>query len=233
MLSSALELGEPGSKNHPAPLRHHCAKRLFFIRFRELHPSPSIDRHTLQQLLVPVLHHADHTRRVRFDRLADNKALAVGRDIIITAAPLAQTAFVEGQSPKKPTSPRFGRGKEDFQLCLGIQGPPASGEGLAAKIEGFKGTVDRAKEAFPNASVFATTLHEVVNTNSLLWSAIMVEGDNWHVVWQPQITVLERIVGGDQLIGGVLYPMLGGWEPEKRVQFGWVTDVLAATLYTD
>ncbi|MEN6556657.1 MAG: PfkB family carbohydrate kinase, partial [Thermoguttaceae bacterium] len=63
--------------------------------------------------------------------------------------------------------------EEDFQLCLGVEGPEAGGQGLAAKIESFKGMIDRVKKAYPNASVFATTLREVVNTNRHLWGAIM------------------------------------------------------------
>src|SRR5450759_5195862 len=71
--------------------------------------------------------------------------------------------------------------EEDFQLCLGIQGPEAGGKGIEAEIEGFKGMIGRVKEAFPNASVFATTLRQVVSSNEHLWGAIMLEGDNWHV----------------------------------------------------
>ena len=44
--------------------------------------------------------------------------------------------------------------EEDFQLCFGIEGPEAGGEGLNAKIDGFKGLINRVKETFPNASVF-------------------------------------------------------------------------------
>ena len=39
--------------------------------------------------------------------------------------------------------------EEDFQLCLGIKGPDAGGEALAAKIDGFKGMINRAKGDFP------------------------------------------------------------------------------------
>jgi len=111
--------------------------------------------------------------------------------------------------------------EEDFQLCLGVQGPEAGGEDLAAKIEGFKEMINRAKKQFPNASVFATTLREVVNANSHHWGAIMAEGDNWHVVEPRQITVLDRIGGGDGFVGGMLYAVLKGWDPEKWIQFGW------------
>lgn len=123
--------------------------------------------------------------------------------------------------------------EEDFQLCLGIEGPEAGGKGLAAKIDGFKGMIERAKKAFPNASVFATTLREVVSTERHLWGAILAEGGSWHVVEPREITVLDRIGGGDGFVGGVLYAVLKGMEPEKWIQFGWATGALATTQLTD
>jgi len=123
--------------------------------------------------------------------------------------------------------------EEDFQLCLGIEGPEAGGKGLAAKIEGFKGMIDRVKKAYPNAAVFATTLREVVNANHHLWGAIMAGGKDWHVVEPREITVLDRIGGGDGFVGGMLYAILKGWEPEKWIQFGWASGALATTLMTD
>jgi len=123
--------------------------------------------------------------------------------------------------------------EEDFQLCLGIEGPEAGGEGLSDKIDSFKVLINNAKKAYPNASVFATTLRQVVNANSHLWGAIMAEGDNWHVVEPRQITVLDRIGGGDGFVGGLLYAVLKGWEPAKWIQFGWATGAMATTLLTD
>jgi 2-dehydro-3-deoxygluconokinase len=123
--------------------------------------------------------------------------------------------------------------EEDFQLCLGIEGPEAGGQDLAAKIEGFKGMIDRVKQTFPNASVFATTLRQVVSANCHMWGAIMAEENNWHVVEPREITVLDRIGGGDGFVGGMLYAILKGWEPEKWIQFGWASGALVTTLLTD
>ena len=39
--------------------------------------------------------------------------------------------------------------EEDFQLCLGIEGPEAGGKGLAAKIDSFKGMIERVQEGLP------------------------------------------------------------------------------------
>jgi 2-dehydro-3-deoxygluconokinase len=123
--------------------------------------------------------------------------------------------------------------EEDFQLCLGLEGPPAGGQGLAAKMESFKGMIARASQAFPQAAVFATTLREVVNANRHLWGAIISAGGNWHTAQPQEIAVLDRIGGGDGFVGGMLYAILQGWEPERWVQFAWAAGVLAVTLLTD
>ncbi|OGO79767.1 MAG: 2-keto-3-deoxygluconate kinase [Clostridiales bacterium GWC2_40_7] len=123
--------------------------------------------------------------------------------------------------------------EEDFQLCLGIEGPEAGGKDLAAKIDSFKGMIGRVKQAYPNASVFATTLRQVINSNSHLWGAIMLEGESWHVVEPREIHVLDRIGGGDGFVGGLLYAVLKGWMPEKWIQFGWASGALATTFLTD
>ena len=74
----------------------------------------------------------------------------------------------------------------------------------------------------PNASVFATTLRQVENVNSHLWGAIMLSGDEWHIVEHRRITVLDRI-GGDGFVGGMLHGILRGWE----------SGAMATTFLTD
>lgn len=123
--------------------------------------------------------------------------------------------------------------EEDFQLALGIEGPEAGGKGLEKKIDGFKNMIGRVKEAYPDVLVFATTLREVVNANTHMWGAVMLEGNNWNVVEPREIEVYDRIGGGDGFVGGLLYGILRGWESGKWLQFGWATGALAATLETD
>jgi len=123
--------------------------------------------------------------------------------------------------------------EEDFQLCLGIKGPEAGGKEIESKIESFKAMISRVKKAFPNASVFATTLRQVVSVNNHQWGAIMLEENNWHIIEPKEISVLDRIGGGDGFVGGLLYGILKGWEPEKWLQFGWASGALATTFLTD
>jgi 2-dehydro-3-deoxygluconokinase len=123
--------------------------------------------------------------------------------------------------------------EEDFQLCLDIEGPETGGEDISTKINTFKEMMNKVKKTYPNASVFATTLREVINANTHLWGGVMSVGDRWEVVLPREIGVLDRIGGGDGFVGGMLYAILKGWEPEKWIQFGWACGALATTQLTD
>lgn len=123
--------------------------------------------------------------------------------------------------------------EEDFQLCLGVEGPEAGGKDIGAKIDNFKQMIGRVKQSFPNASVYATTLREVVSANLHHWGAIVSCGDDVHVLPPREIGVVDRIGGGDGFVGGLLYGVLKQWDAQRCARFGWASGALAATLYTD
>ena len=109
----------------------------------------------------------------------------------------------------------------------------AGGKDLKTKIENFKGMIREVQAKYSNASVFATTLREVVSANRNLWGAIMLAEGQWYVEEPREIDILDRIGGGDGFTGGLLYGVWKGWEPQKWVQFGWATGALAASSLND
>ncbi|MGN0713499.1 MAG: sugar kinase [Anaerovoracaceae bacterium] len=123
--------------------------------------------------------------------------------------------------------------EEDFQLCLGFRGPEAGGKDLTAKISSFQDMIGQVKEKYSNASVFATTLRQVISANEHLWGGILLADDKWYIEEPRPIPVMDRIGGGDGFTGGLLYGLMQGWEPEKCLQFGWATGVLAASSLND
>ena len=123
--------------------------------------------------------------------------------------------------------------EEDFQLCLGFKGPEAGGKDLGSKIESFKGMISEVRKAFPNAFAYATTLRQVVSANEHLWGALLWADGKWFVEEPRPIPIMDRIGGGDGFSGGLLYGVLQGWDPEKWLQFGWATGVLATTSLND
>jgi len=123
--------------------------------------------------------------------------------------------------------------EEEFQLSLGIEGPDPGGEGLSHKLDAFRYMIDQARQRLPRASVFATTLREVLSVERHLWGSMVWENGNWHVVQPREIQVLDRIGGGDGFVGGLLYAILRGWPGEQWGQFGWACGALVTTLITD
>ncbi len=123
--------------------------------------------------------------------------------------------------------------EEDFQLCLGFNGPEAGGKDLSAKIESFRAMIAQVRAQYPNAVACATTLRQVISANEHLWGAILCADGDWFVEEPRSIPVLDRIGGGDGFSGGLLYGVLRGWEPEKWLQFGWACGVLAASSLND
>jgi 2-dehydro-3-deoxygluconokinase len=123
--------------------------------------------------------------------------------------------------------------EEDFQLALGVEGPDAGGSGVEEQLDAFVEMIDRAREKFPNAAVFATTLREVLSTHRHLWGAIVRSDDELCTVAPREIGVLDRIGGGDGFVGGLLYGLLRGWSIEDATHFGWASGAYAATCLTD
>lgn len=123
--------------------------------------------------------------------------------------------------------------EEDFQLCLGISGPETGGADVRARIEGFREMIGRVRGRYPGASVFGTTLRQVVDANRHLWGAVLFAEGAWQTVEPREITVKDRIGGGDGFVGGLLYAILRGWEREKWIRFAWACGALATTMLTD
>lgn len=123
--------------------------------------------------------------------------------------------------------------EEDFQLCLGFKGPEAGGKGITSKIESFKAMIQQVKEKYPHARMYATTLRQVISANEHLWGAMVMAGEDFYVEEPRPIAVMDRIGGGDGFSGGLLYSVLQGWEPEKCLQFGWASGVLAVSSLND
>lgn len=123
--------------------------------------------------------------------------------------------------------------EEDFQLCLGMKGPEEGGKDIETQIAAFQEMIKGVKKSFPNASVFATTLREVISVHEHLWGAIVLADENWELIQPRPIRVLDRIGGGDGFVGGLIYGILKGWEASKCVQFGWATGAMATTFLTD
>lgn len=123
--------------------------------------------------------------------------------------------------------------EEDYQMSFGISGPESHGVDIKSGIEDYKEMIKKVRKIFPNVSVYGTTLRQVIDANTHMWGALLLAGEEWQVVEPRKISVLDRIGGGDGFVGGLLYSVMKGWEPEKWIKFAWACGALAVTSITD
>lgn len=123
--------------------------------------------------------------------------------------------------------------EEDFQLCLGIEGPQAGGHSIEDSIEDFKAMICRIQDAYPRARWIGTSLRQVESANRHQWGILLWNDGDFYLAPLRPIDVLDRIGGGDASVGGVLYGVLQGWDVQRCAQFGWATGAMAATSLLD
>jgi 2-dehydro-3-deoxygluconokinase len=122
--------------------------------------------------------------------------------------------------------------EEDLQKGLGIPGPEVAAK---SKLDpsAFFGMIDRVVKEHPQVKIVATTLREVHSTNHHSWSAVAWIDGKSHVAPTCELTVLDRVGGGDGFAAGFFYGLLSGEEPEQAVKLGWAHGALLTTFPGD
>jgi 2-dehydro-3-deoxygluconokinase len=122
--------------------------------------------------------------------------------------------------------------EEDLQKGLGIPGPEVASK---SKLDPstFFGMIDRVTDMYPQIKVVATTLREVLSTNRHNWSAVAWIDGQTCVAPTAELTVYDRVGGGDGFASGLFYGLLNGEEPEEAVKLGWAHGALLTTFPGD
>jgi 2-dehydro-3-deoxygluconokinase len=93
--------------------------------------------------------------------------------------------------------------------------------------------IDNVVKKFPNVKIVATTLREVHSTNNHSWSAVAWIDGNTYQAPQAELTVYDRVGGGDGFAAGFFYGLLSGEEPQQAVNLGWAHGALLTTFPGD
>jgi 2-dehydro-3-deoxygluconokinase len=122
--------------------------------------------------------------------------------------------------------------EEDMQLGLGVQGPEVES---SSKLDPstFFGMIDKVVEKFPQIKVVATTLREVHTTAHHSWGAVAWIDGNTYVSSTAELTIYDRVGGGDGFASGLFYGLLSGEEPQEAVNLGWAHGALITTFPGD
>ena len=121
--------------------------------------------------------------------------------------------------------------EEDFTACLGFE--VASGLDDIA-VDAFAAMVQQVGAAYPNFSVIATTLRDVVSASRNGWSAIAwSKADGVVQSVRRELDILDRVGGGDSFASGLIYALLAGKPLAEAVEWGAASGALAMTTPGD
>jgi 2-dehydro-3-deoxygluconokinase len=125
--------------------------------------------------------------------------------------------------------------EEDLQKGLGIPGPKVDDSKKAAALDPavFVGMMEHVRTQHPNLKIVATTLREVHSTNRHGWSAVAwIDGKDYPAP-SCELSVLDRVGGGDGFAAGFFYGLLAGKSNEEAVRLGWAHGALLTTFPGD
>ena len=122
--------------------------------------------------------------------------------------------------------------EEDLQMGLGIPGPEVAAK---SKLDPsvFFGMIDQVTKKYPKVKIVATTLREVHNANHHSWSAVAWIDGKTYMAPTAELTVVDRVGGGDGYAAGFIYGLLSGEVPEDAVKLGWAHGALLTTFPGD
>ena len=122
--------------------------------------------------------------------------------------------------------------EEDAEALFGIKA-----EGSEFK----KGKIDSSSYAYVaselirkfNLKCQAITLRESISASVNGWSALVSDGNKCYVSPRYEVTLVDRIGGGDSFSGGLIYALMSGMDYQEAVNFAVASSALKQTIEGD
>jgi len=118
-----------------------------------------------------------------------------------------------------------------YESCLGIGGHAARQD--PADAAPFDALVARAAADFPTVRVFAATLRDPVSASINRWGAVLWADGQRFATPVREISVLDRVGGGDGFVSGMAWAFMNGLGPQIAVDYGAAHGALAMTTPGD
>ena len=122
--------------------------------------------------------------------------------------------------------------EEDLQTGLGITGPEVTAKSKFDTSVFFQ-MIEKVQEQFSNIKMVATTLREVKSANNHEWGAVLWYNGQKYETPRAELTVIDRIGGGDGFATGLIYGLINGRETDEALRLGWAHGALLTTFPGD
>lgn len=124
--------------------------------------------------------------------------------------------------------------EEDIQSVLGLEVPHTDVRTGALDVESYRAVSERLTREFGVAQV-AITLRESRSASENGWSAVLFESADraFHRSQRYDISVVDRLGGGDSFAAGLIYGLLTGRPADAALRFAVAASALKHTMPGD
>jgi len=124
--------------------------------------------------------------------------------------------------------------EEDIQACLGVEIKGADVVAGELDVEAYRHTAERVAGELGVKHV-AITLRESVSASRNGWSAVLHDAGTgaFHRSQRYDVTLVDRIGGGDSFAAGLIFGLVTGRAPEAALRFAVAASALKQTIPGD
>jgi 2-dehydro-3-deoxygluconokinase len=124
--------------------------------------------------------------------------------------------------------------EEDIQACLGLEVHGANVTAGRLEVASYRDVAARVASEFGVKQV-AITLRESYSASRNGWSAVLHDAATGQFCDAPRydVTLVDRIGGGDSFAAGLIYGLASGRPPESALRFAVAASALKQTIPGD
>jgi 2-dehydro-3-deoxygluconokinase len=124
--------------------------------------------------------------------------------------------------------------EEDADKVFGIKAEGADVEGGKVEAEAYRSVAEGLVAKFPSLKQVAITLRGSISASHNTWSGILYQGGDVFVGPLYDIThIVDRVGGGDSFMGGLIFAMLDGRDPQACIDFAVAASCLKHSIHGD
>jgi 2-dehydro-3-deoxygluconokinase len=122
--------------------------------------------------------------------------------------------------------------EEDAEKVFGIKASDTNITGGQLSDEGYKDVCRQLTDKFGFQKV-AITLRESISASNNNWSGLLFDGAEFYRSKKYEMTIVDRVGGGDSFGGGLIYALLSGYSAQDAIEFAVAASCLKHTIEGD
>ncbi len=122
--------------------------------------------------------------------------------------------------------------EEDAEKVFGISASGTNITGGQLSDEGYKEVAKKLIERFGFKKV-AITLRESISASENNWAALLCDGESFYKSKKYNMTIIDRVGGGDSFGGGLIYALMNGYSMQDTIEFAVAASCLKHTIEGD